>query len=125
MAAFMSSATLPGRIDAYLESGKSLAQQFLTTGLQQKLKDIDIEVRQSALALSFKDEIAARFAERKTVRAYLRDAGTSIVTNVIALILAGALILGWRSLDDVSAAIANWAQGQSSTQPKTAAEPKE
>lgn len=115
LSAFSATATLPGMMQGYLERGQTLAQHFLTTGLEQKIMDINVEVRQSALASSMKDEIAARFAEKKTVLAYLRDAGTSIVTNLIALILAGALILGWKSLDDISAAITKWAKAESST----------
>jgi hypothetical protein len=110
LTAFRATNLLPGMMQGYLERGQTLAQQFLSVGLDQKVREIGLDVRQSALARAMQENITAQLNEKKSAWGYVRDAGASIMTNIIALILAGALILGWKSLDDLNAAVSNWSR---------------
>jgi hypothetical protein len=83
LADFKTTNLLPSMISGYLERGQTLAQEFLSAGLQQKVGEIGMEVRQSALALSIQDTLTAQLNEKKTFLGWLRDAGTSIVTNLM------------------------------------------
>jgi hypothetical protein len=115
---------LPGALQGYLERGQTLAQQFLIVGLEQKVEEIGLEVKQSALAKTMVTTITAQLNERKTFLGWMRDAGTSIVTNIVALFLAGAFLLGGKSLDDISAAVTKWSKTTEAAPEPTSESPR-
>jgi hypothetical protein len=102
---FRSSNMLPSMLAGYLERGRTQAQQFLNTGLEAKVAEIALEVRQSELANSMKNIVVAQLNERRGFWGWLRDAVTSVATNMAALVLVGALVLGIKSLDTVNSMI--------------------
>lgn len=102
---FHKSNMLPSMLAGYLERGRAQAQQFLNTGLEAKVAEIALEVRQSELANSMKSIIVAQLNERRGLFGWLRDAATSVATNMAALVLVGALVLGIKSLDTVNSMI--------------------
>jgi hypothetical protein len=108
--AFRRAVLLESALQGYHQRGKALGKQFLASGLERKLEKIRWKVKQSELANSITQSVASLFYARKSLSNWLKDAGTSILTNMLALVLAGALVLGWKSLDEISAAVTVWAK---------------
>lgn len=102
---YRTSSLLPSAIEGYIVRGQMLAQEFLNEGLKKRVEDIGVETRQSALALTMQEKIDEKFSERKSMMGWFKDAGTSIMTNIVALFIAGALILGIKGLDSLSAVV--------------------
>jgi hypothetical protein len=92
------------QIDSYLASGRRLAQEFLSNGLAKQLTNMEDTVRESVLSQRI-GRVEGKLDEAKSGRRWAKDIGTSILVNVLTVIVVGVIALGSREYSSLTTAI--------------------
>lgn len=104
-AAFVQYMALPESTASLKQRGEELASEFANELLEEKMAALAAEVVQSELSSKFVSlegqvvsslsRIESRFDEKKGFGGWMRDIGTSLISSLGAIVLVGAIALGY------------------------------
>lgn len=111
--AFVQVQMLPESVASLRQRGKRLAAHFVQEALAEKMAAIAIEISQSELAAKFAvldasvqsslQQIQTRLDEKRTLGAWCKDIGTTLVASLALVAIVGSILTGYVGLSKLTA----------------------
>lgn len=96
---FVGQCLLPEALDGYRQRAQLICSTWLNLAIESKVQEVATSTRNSELVKTLSYVVQSKMDERRTWSGWLRDAGTAVMTNALALILVGLLGFGVKLYD--------------------------
>lgn len=97
--AFSIQCMLPGSIAGFRERARVISTTWVSKAIRKRAKRFAAQTKNSALAKHLESAVQRKLDERRTWTGWLREAGTSLIANTLALLLVRLLGFGVKLYD--------------------------
>jgi len=114
---FAGQCLLPEALEGYRQRAQLICNTWINNAVESRVQAVAVSTRNSELVRSLSYAVQTKMDERRTLSGWLREAGTAVMTNALALILVGLLGFGVKLYDVFNSKVERVIEIQAPTRP--------